>query len=152
MRIKNFFIALSLSCTLLPLANQSATQAAPLREEIARDKQKKAKVVAPHTPKPGSAERKAILNAFRRVWLANSDYKTVAFVVPWIKVLNGWVYIVVKPQSVDEKQHYEQEAALLRLQKGNWKVVERMGGESDCDLSCLSKKYPNMPVSIYPKN
>lgn len=104
------------------------------------------------TPQKGSAERKAILDAFRTVWLKNSEIKSVIFNVDRMSVKNGWAYIQVTPQSPDGSNNYETEGALLRKTSGKWKVVKRLGGDTDCDLPCLKKKYPSMPKEIYPAN
>lgn len=104
------------------------------------------------TPQKGSAERKAILDAYRAVWLKNSEIKNVIFNVNQMSVKNGWAYIQVAPQSSDGSNNYETEGALLRKTNGKWKVLQRLGGETDCDLPCLKKKYPSMPKEIYPAN
>lgn len=103
-----------------------------------------------YTPRVGSGERKAILNSFRAVWLKGSNYKNVIFVVEHLAVKSGWAYLFVSPQSPDGKNHYEAEGALLRRQNGKWKVLQRIGGETECDLSCLKRKFPQMPNAIYP--
>ena len=125
--------------------------AAPLRDST-RIKTAAKKTSVAYVPAKNSATRKAILNAYRAVWLKDSNYKGVVFVVNHMKAKGNWAFMRVTPQSPDGKNRYESEEGLLQKVRGRWKVVERVGGEIECDLACLKRKHPAMPRDIYPKN
>src|SRR2546423_5034451 len=71
----------------------------------------------PHTPKPGSAERQAIVDALR-----GTDQ--VVFKVHYLKVHNGWAWIDVTPLGKDGKAVAEGGPALLHQEQGSWKVLD----------------------------
>lgn len=141
--MNRFVLTLSL-CSALSFAG-NATSANSATKNVAV-----CKANGVYKPAKGSVERKAILNGFRAVWLKDSNYKNVIFVVDYLAVKNGWAYLSVSPQSPNGKNHYESESALMRRQNGKWKVLQRLGGEIDCDLPCLKRKFPQMPTAIYP--
>lgn len=155
MKTLRFALILSLcvaSCANVSYANVSYAKVGNVKAPLSSGIRAKKKSNGSYTPKKGSAERKAILNGFRAVWLNGSGYKNVIFVVDYLAVKNGWAYLSVSPQSPDGKNHYEGESALMRLQAGKWKVLQRLGGEIECDLLCLKRKFPQMPTAIYPAN
>src|SRR6266571_3380349 len=67
------------------------------------------------TPPKASAERKAILDAYReaRKQPGEDATKAIVFVVDYMKVHRGWAWMTVTPQSPGGDQHYESESALL---------------------------------------
>lgn len=114
----------------------------------------------PHTPLPGSPERKAILDAMRKVVQRMSGLDVV-FVVPYLKVDQGWAWIHTVPQSRDGRSHYEDVSMLLQKRQGRWKPAGiaaacEPGVEDtpDCSektfIKRLKAKYPSAPLSIFP--
>ena len=113
-----------------------------------------------YTPPKASAERKAILDAYReaRKQPGEDATKAIVFVVDYMKVHRGWVWITVTPQTPGGDQHYESEAALLHKEKGQWKVKARQSseeGDEDSDdnqfFGKLKKRFPSMPPDILPR-
>jgi hypothetical protein len=114
----------------------------------------------PYTPKPGSPERKAILDAMRVVVKRMSGLDVV-FVVPYLKVDQGWAWIHTLPQSRDGRSHYEDVSALLHKRQGKWKMADiaascepGLDDTPDCSektfIKRLKAKYPSAPLSIFP--
>ena len=113
-----------------------------------------------YTPPKGSAERKAILDAYReaRKQPGEDATKAIVFVVGYMKVHRGWAWITVTPQSPSGDQQYESESALLHKEDGQWKVKTRQSseeGDEDSDdkkfFSKLKKRFPSMPPDILPR-
>jgi hypothetical protein len=102
------------------------------------------------TPPPGSAERKAILDAFRAEWTKDALTKDVIFVVNRLKVHNGWAWLDVNPRSSDGSQQFEQEQGLLRKEGDGWKVLQRKSGVTARYFKNLKAKYPDLPTDIFP--
>lgn len=116
----------------------------------------------PYTPKPGSPERKAILNAMREVVKRMSGLDVV-FVVPYLKVDQGWAWIHTRPQSRDGRGHYEDVSMLLHKRQGQWKPAgiaascePGLDDTPDCSektfIKRLQAKYPSAPLSIFPSH
>jgi hypothetical protein len=104
-----------------------------------------------YTPLPASAERKAILDAYRAKWKQGGNKNAdVVFVVNNLKVHKGWAWLDVRPQSSDGSQQYEAEQGLLRKKGGKWRVVERTAGYSVEYFRKLKRKYPSVPSDIFP--
>ncbi len=114
----------------------------------------------PYTPKPGTPERKAILNALREVVKRASGLDAV-FVVPYLKVDQGWAWIHTIPQSRDGHNHYEDVSMLLHKRQGQWKkadiaasfepgVDDTPGCSATTFIKRLKAKYPSAPLSIFP--
>jgi hypothetical protein len=105
---------------------------------------------APYTPVAGSQERKAIFDAMR----ALGDIHDRVFVVRYLKVQNGWAWLMTDPQSPDGKSHYESESALLRNDGTGWKVLDQPCSEADCDgkkeMARIRAAYPKTPAGIFP--
>ena len=66
-----------------------------------------------YTPQPGSAERKAILDALR-MWVNQQYHLDVVFVVKHLKVKNGYAWVHTLPLSKDGSNRYEDISALLK--------------------------------------
>lgn len=96
------------------------------------------------TPPPGSAERKAILDALRTE-LNVLHHLEVVFVVAHLKVLHDWAFIHAFPQSADGASKYEDVTALMRNQGGEWNVVDLVAVE----LEELKKEHPSAPSAIF---
>lgn len=114
------------------------------------------------TPPPGSAERKAILDALRHL-VPEKDGKKALFTVRHMRVLNGWAWVETDPQSADGMDHYEPVECLLRSsQAGLWTVKECRPCCGDCedDPDCRDKsryyrslrsRFPEAPPEIFPE-
>ena len=104
-----------------------------------------------YTPSPASAERKAILDAYRVRWKKGGNTAgDVVFVVSQLKVHRGWAWLDVRPQSSDGSQQYESEQGLLRKKGGKWRVLERSAGYSAEYFRKLKRKYRSVPTDIFP--
>jgi hypothetical protein len=107
-----------------------------------------------HTPRDGSAEKKAILQAVQHA-LARQGRKNLVLVVPYLKVHNGWAWIQVNPQSADGRQHYESQSGLLQQTANKWTLLEWMPAEEGTDYAKyfqkLKAKYPSAPPDIFPQ-
>jgi len=109
------------------------------------------------TPKPGTAERKAIFDALRAEVLKIHGLKVV-FVVDYLKVENGWAWTHTLPQSRDGENHYEDISALLSKKDGKWQVMEiacTEEGNPEClgapgFFEKLMKRFPGSPPEILP--
>ncbi|NNF98052.1 MAG: hypothetical protein HKM93_01615 [Desulfobacteraceae bacterium] len=85
-----------------------------------------------YTPRPGSAERKAILDGLR-AWLKDKHGIDAVFVVIKLNVQNGFATTHVLPQSKDGSQHYEDIVAALKKDKDRWSVVEILNTHSNAE-------------------
>jgi hypothetical protein len=81
-----------------------------------------------YTPKPGSKERKAILDALRKP-VVQSMNQVVVFHNVTLKVKNGWAYVTAigkdangKPLKKFDGQYFPFQA-LLRKQVKSWPVM-----------------------------
>lgn len=108
-----------------------------------------------YTPTPGSAARRAILDAIRRDVDALKGMKLV-FKVDHLKVGGAWAWAVVSPRSKDGKSRYESFAALLQYHQGQWRVKDTPplfdpdGVLSEAQLmERFRKRFPQAPAGIY---
>ena len=116
-----------------------------------------------YTPKPNSIERKQILNALR--FLVETELKkAVVFKVDHLKVLNEWAFMRGVPQQADGKRMeykgtpYEEAikegifddwiCALLKKEKGKWRVVSYAIGATDVVYEGWDKEY-RAPAAIF---
>ncbi len=97
------------------------------------------------TPPPGSAQRRAILDALRSAILRIHELEVV-FLVEHMKVNHGWAWVLTRPRSKDGLNNYEDIAALLREEGHGWRVLELTGG----GLDEVQKRYPQAPTDIFP--
>lgn len=135
---------------LLALAGSMPVDAQPARQP---------RTARVHTPPPGSAERRAILDALRAD-MRRYDPRPVVFIVRHLKVHAGWAWLQVEPQSPDGRSRYEPEGALLQRRSGRWQVAERMPAfgeregtevEDDCRwFARLRGRFPAAPADIFP--
>jgi len=109
-----------------------------------------AQPAAPHTPAAGSVERRDIFAAMRRM----GDDHTRVFVVRYLEVEDGWGWVISDPQSPDGRNHFETESALLHLEGGVWRVVDRPCSEGDCDptkeMARIRAAHPAAPAAVFP--
>ena len=115
-----------------------------------------------HTPAPGSAERKAIMDVLR-VPCEKDLGRKVIFRVQHLRVAGDLAFARVVPIQPNGKEidysrtkYREQEAegafdaeaeALLRRQGGNWKLLEWRFGATDTEIDIWMQKY-RMPKSL----
>ncbi len=108
-------------------------------------------LAAPYSPKPGSKERKAILNALR-VPVQKEAKQTVLFYAVNMKVEKGWAFVdcLVKDKTGKKYVLGELEtSALMRKINGRWKVLH-WGTAGDIGVTCeAAKKYPQAPKAIF---
>lgn len=105
-----------------------------------------AKAESVYTPKPGTAERKAIMDALRAPVMQDLGQRVV-FVVEDLKVKDGWAFLFGTPRqpnlkAVDyRKTRYAEDvkegmfddniSALLHRESGAWKVKAFIIGATD---------------------
>lgn len=122
-----------------------------VREQLAAD--------TVRTPAPGSAERRAILDALRTE-MRRFDRRPVEFVVRHLRVQSGWAWLSADPRSPGGRSRYEREAALLVRRARGWEVAARMPAageregtplERDCAwFADLLTRFPSVPRAILP--
>lgn len=110
----------------------------------------------PHTPPPGSAERRAILTAMR-MKIKELHGLDVVFVVRAMNVSGGWAWVHTMPRSADGLSRYEDFYALLRKVKGEWRIAEIPCTEPD-NPECIEspdyfrrlvRRFPGVPSTIF---
>ncbi|RYX82502.1 hypothetical protein EON83_18885 [bacterium] len=111
----------------------------------------------PHTPKVGSSERTALMNSLRRV-LGTGKHKPI--ITPsHLRVEKGWAYISGGFNYSDgaplEEEFSEGSgsnfSALLRLEKGKWKVKRRLY-HGDVVAPDFMRDFPAAPRAIFLEN
>jgi hypothetical protein len=110
-----------------------------------------------YTPPKGSNERKDILDVLREEVYKMHTIEVI-FIVKYLKVYNGWAWLHVQPQSIDEKEHYEDLLALMHNNGNKWEVVEIPCVEEDNPdcitsesyYSGLIQRFPEIPRCILP--
>src|SRR5262245_55165476 len=83
----------------------------------------------PYTPARGSAERQAILDAIR----AERGDANVVYTPKVFLVQNGYAWVVAK--AANTTNQYEDEIALLRKTKGDWKWIDAPCVEEACSMT-----------------
>lgn len=96
-----------------------------------------------HTPRPGTAERRAILDALRLSIEAQLGLN-VEFVIEDFKVYRGWAFVLADPQrkgggAIDGRRYFPdwydigglETSAILRFQNGRWHLVTSNIGATD---------------------
>ena len=118
---------------------------------------------APETPAPNKPERKAILDTLR-VPVEKELKQKVVFRIRRLKVQNGWAFLDGTPQQtsgkpIDYRNTRHQTAieagafddgilALMRKDKGAWRVVVYDIGSTDYPAPSWQQKY-NAPPGIF---
>lgn len=111
--------------------------------------------VAVHTPKPGSKERSAIMNALRGpVQRFHKGKKPTFTYVKNFRVGGGWAHLTAmtvdskgKPLGPDPEQPYMNLSALLKKVNGTWRVVE-WSYHGDVIQIEWARTYPSVPLNI----
>lgn len=105
----------------------------------------------PYTPKPGSAERKAILNALR-VPIREEAKQPVVFYNVTLRVERGWAWVVCITRDKTGKKLPLGDFAtcgLLHKSNGRWRVMH-WGVAGDIGVACAAAKaYPQAPRAIF---
>lgn len=116
---------------------------------------------APHTPSPGSPERKAIADAMRtgiRKAFAEPDADFV-FIFRTLRAQGDWAWTEAEPRRTgDVAGRFEGGSFLLRKSSGSWRVVESLPDEvASADepdkamrawLKSIAAKYPALPKGV----
>lgn len=113
----------------------------------------------PHTPKKGSKERKAIMDALR-VPVEKELKQKIIFSVETLKVLKGFAYLAGAPLQPDgrpydaKKAGYEEifengVCALLKKEKNQWRVISYSLNYNDIPWSGWLDEY-KAPRQIFP--
>jgi len=118
---------------------------------------------AQHTPRPGSKERKALMDA-ARVPVQKQLKKPVIFKVDALKVQGAWAFLrgvplqpngkpmdykgTIYEESIREGAFSGMVCALMKREKGKWKVVDYAIGPSDVAWDDWDKRY-GAPSSIF---
>jgi len=148
-----YALVLAVSCAMTIVASTSS-QAAEVQARNVTD-------TASYTPRKGSEERKAIMDALRIVIRKMSGLEVI-FIVRHLKVNNGWAWVETDPESADGKERYEPMAGLLHKKTGRWTYIEGPPEFAICeeDPDCidtaryfkkLARKYPAASSDIFPK-
>ena len=104
----------------------------------------------PHTPPPGSAERRQILDVLRPQIEAFTGVPT-EFVVARLDVACGYARVMVEPREKGgEGARYETVDALLVREGGRWTFGMLASHEPDTDPAAdqFTARWPNLPESL----
>jgi hypothetical protein len=118
---------------------------------------------AQYTPKPGTAERTAILDVVRFPLQADVN-QSVVFVVKHMKVQGDWAFLIATPETKSSERinyrgtKYEEVAqevdeitiALLKRKGGKWVASDCAYFSGDVWWWGLWERYPGCPRSIFP--
>lgn len=158
-RPRGAVLAVLCCCGVLLWLGQGTTIGLEPAESPSGDPQR---VEGVHTPPPGSAERKAILDALRHL-VPEKDGRKALFVVRHMRVSGPWAWVETDPRSADGKDRYEPVECLLQSgQGGSWTVRECRPCCGDCqdDPDCRDKsrfhrslrtRFPAAPQEIFPE-
>jgi hypothetical protein len=107
---------------------------------------------APHSPKTGSVERKAIMDSMRTV-VGKGKKKKVIFVADHLKVEKGWAYFAGNFKYADGTRPGQDYAwgnlsAVLHLENKKWKV-KRYVHNTDVIEPELIAQFPQAPKAIF---
>ena len=112
---------------------------------------------AAYTPKPGTRERKAILDALRKP-VQKRVGRPVIFQVGSLKVKDGWALVqgnARKPNGGDLGDRFlwgELAALLRRKPNGTWVVLTWDFATDTSALENARRRYPNAPRALFPNN
>ncbi len=117
-----------------------------------------------YTPKPGSAERKAIMDALRAPVMQDLGQRVV-FVVQHLNVKDGWAFLFGTPrqpnltpidyrrtrfrEAYDEGIFDDNVSALLRREGNRWRVVTHFIGATDAVWTPWPEDF-GAPRAIFP--
>lgn len=143
--ITNRFAAIASALLLMSL------QLTGLRPAFARPQEK----TSVYSPKPGSSERKAILDALRKP-VVKSMGQPVVFYNVTMNVKNGWAFVTTIGKDANGKplkkfgDQYFPFQALLRKQGKSWQVLSWGSGGGTDATDTARRKYPQAPPEIFP--
>ena len=116
---------------------------------------------AVHTPKPGSAERKALMDALRPL-IEKKVKRPVTFKVDALKVQGNWAFLrgvplqkngkpmdyrgTVYAQAIKEGAFDDWVCALFKREKGRWRVVNHALGATDVPYDGWDEQYGAPPA------
>lgn len=104
-----------------------------------------------HTPKPGSIERKTVLDALRKP-VERKAKQGVLFTQVQLRVQGQWAFVSAISMDRANKKLVLGDAAtegLLKKKGRTWKVLE-WGTASDTSFNeMIEKKYPQVPTALY---
>jgi hypothetical protein len=120
-------------------------------------------VQQPHTPKPGSSERKQITDALR--WVVEKELKKpVVFRIDALNVQDGWAFLRGVPMQKSGKRmdyrgtRYQESieagtfddwiCALLRKEANRWRVVDHVIGATDVPFVDWAERH-HAPAGIF---
>lgn len=126
--------------------------AAPLAPALMIYAQARPANVAVRTPKPGSKERAAIMNALRVPLTQFHKGKRVTFTgVEEFRVGGGWAFLMCLPVDDKGKNLGPRDlpflTALLRYQKGKWSAVE-WAYAGDVVQIGWARKHADVPLNV----
>jgi hypothetical protein len=105
----------------------------------------------PHSPAPGSAERKAVLDALR-VPAQKQARQPIVFYNVTLSVENGWAWALAVSRDKTGRKFPLGDlmtCGLLRKSGGHWRVLH-WGVAGDIGVACqAAKKYPAAPRAIF---
>jgi hypothetical protein len=107
-----------------------------------------------HSPKAGSTERKAIMNALR-VPVERKVRKKVIFKVGQLKVKDGWALmagtaLMSDGSALGDEFLWGEVSALLRREKNRWRVLHWGFATDTSVIEEARRKYPRAPRAIFP--
>ncbi len=135
--MKRWMSLMALACALMPLLPVPAP-AQP--------------IAALHSPKPGSAERAAIMDAMRPV-IGKGQRKRIVFVARHLTVKNGWAYFSGTAEYADGTHLGPQYvwgnlSALLHYENKTWRVKYHVF-HGDVVEPDFMQRYPQAPKAIF---
>lgn len=108
------------------------------------------------SPKPGSAARKAILDALRKPVEKDAGEKVIFYDVT-VKVRNGWAYVSAMGRDTKGRKLKRWDVnidptttGLLRQSGMRWRVLSWGAGTGMDAVSEARLKFPQAPKSIFP--
>lgn len=109
----------------------------------------------PHTPQKGSTERKAIMDAMRKV-VGKRMKKKIIFTPDSLKVEKGWAYFAggfdnVDGTPVSADYMWGNLSALLHFEGRRW-VVKKYVHNTDVIEPEFMQEYPQAPKAIFNKS
>ena len=107
-----------------------------------------------YTPKAGSKERKAIMEALRKP-VTKRVRKPVIFRVGSLKVRDGWAFLQGQAQhtngsALGDEHLWGEVSALLRKKGSTWTVLHWGFATDTGTMDRARQKYPSAPKTIFP--
>ena len=107
---------------------------------------------APRTPRVGSSERRAIMDAMRKV-VGKRSRKKIIFTADHLKVEKGWAYFAGSFAYADgtrpgEEYNYGTLSSVLRFQNKKWRVLYDVHNGDVIEPEMMSR-FPRAPKAIF---